>query len=94
MPRMSIKGQELEEWNVVGVKQVLQSKRSCRFVSVKFLEVMGRSGMKDAAEELAKALGADVVQVVGHVVVLCHGISPDDPLFELLPANKKDKAQQ
>mmetsp|Transcript_38208 Transcript_38208/g.73493 ORF Transcript_38208/g.73493 Transcript_38208/m.73493 type:complete len:92 (+) Transcript_38208:509-784(+) len=89
MPRINLAGINLKEWKISQIENCLSSPKSCRFASVKFQALEGRSRIRKAAEELAKALQADVVQVVGHTVVLCKNVRPEDPLFAGIEAKDR-----
>uniref|UniRef100_A0A7S2TK69 Uncharacterized protein n=2 Tax=Lotharella oceanica TaxID=641309 RepID=A0A7S2TK69_9EUKA len=86
MPRINLAGTCLKEWKILQIGDSLSSPRSCRFASVKFQAIEGKQRVRKAAEELANALQADVVQVVGHTAVLCRDITPGDPIFFAMEA--------
>mmetsp|Transcript_14112 Transcript_14112/g.21430 ORF Transcript_14112/g.21430 Transcript_14112/m.21430 type:complete len:163 (-) Transcript_14112:55-543(-) len=80
MPKILVRGEEASSWNLSAASRSLSSSKSCRFISIKFEDLAGKSNIRRAAEDLAKLLDADIVQVVGHTVVLCRGIGPEDPI--------------
>eukprot|EP00465_Bigelowiella_longifila_P010599 CAMPEP_0185269464 /NCGR_PEP_ID=MMETSP1359-20130426/39909_1 /TAXON_ID=552665 /ORGANISM="Bigelowiella longifila, Strain CCMP242" /LENGTH=137 /DNA_ID=CAMNT_0027860637 /DNA_START=285 /DNA_END=698 /DNA_ORIENTATION=+ len=85
MPRITVHGPSIDTWNSQRLSSILRGDNNnlgCRFISVKFGDLKGKQAVRQAAELLAGTLEADIVQVIGHTTVLCHGVTPKDILVD------------
>mmetsp|Transcript_10539 Transcript_10539/g.16879 ORF Transcript_10539/g.16879 Transcript_10539/m.16879 type:complete len:94 (-) Transcript_10539:120-401(-) len=83
MPRITVHGSSIDTWDIQRLSSAMRGSSSksgsgCQFISVKFGDLQGKQTVRKAAELLACTLDADIVQVIGHTTVLCHGITPND----------------